>query len=50
MESIKSLPQEKLERYRENGLTDKEIELLNTPLSEMSRIEMGIALGAKDKM
>lgn len=50
MATIESLPQEKLERYRQNGLSDKEIELLNTSVSELNRMDLEIALRAKDKM
>lgn len=50
MEIIESLSKEKLERYRERGLTDREIELLNTPMNLLDRSQLMEAVHAKDKM
>ncbi len=49
METNRALSSDKLDNYRKAGLSDDEITLLNTPLSNLNPAECAAAFRARDK-
>lgn len=48
--SDQTLSEEKLNHYKEYGLTDEEVELIRTPLAHLNPQQLAIAIRGKDKL
>lgn len=50
MELNKALLTDRYQHYKDNGLTDQEIELITSPLAHLSKEQSVAAFKAKDKL